>query len=313
MSTIPDVTVVVPTHDRWDLLSSFALPSALGQRGVAVEVIVVDDGSEPPRPRPAALDDTRVRVLRHDEPRGVAAARNTGIVAAETPWVAFLDDDDLWAPDKLSTQLAALAAAGASFAYCSVLVLDDDAQPVSVSQAPPPEQLASRLRRSNVLTAGSSNVVASTALLRELGGFDEGLGYAADWDLWVRLVQAGRAAACPEPLVGYMRHPRRMSLGGRAAVAEIERLRAKHAAAGLAPDPAGFLSWIAAENRRAGHRLRAIAVYTRAAFTYREPRQLVHAAATAFDWRGKGLRHLLRGGRGAPEPPVLPPAWLRGR
>ena len=97
--TRPEVSVVVPTRDRWELLSTCALPSATCQEGVAIEVIVVDDGSSDGTAAGlAALDDPRVLTVRHDRPRGVSAARNSGIRAARGTWLAFLDDDDLWAP-----------------------------------------------------------------------------------------------------------------------------------------------------------------------------------------------------------------------
>src|SRR5690348_694187 len=99
---IPDISVVIPTRNRWDLLSRSGLSAALMQEDVDVEIIVVDDGSTDETPaRLAALEDPRVTVIRHDQPRGVAAARNRGIAAARGEWLAFLDDDDLWAPDKL--------------------------------------------------------------------------------------------------------------------------------------------------------------------------------------------------------------------
>jgi glycosyltransferase involved in cell wall biosynthesis len=104
---VPGVSVVIPTHNRSDLLA-LTLRSALSQRDVAFEVIVVDDGSADETSEVVAgLGDPRVRLIRHDVSQGVSAARNRGIAEARAEWIAFLDDDDLWAPDKLSFQLTA--------------------------------------------------------------------------------------------------------------------------------------------------------------------------------------------------------------
>ena len=94
----PRVTVVIPTRDRWSLLPG-ALESALSQRGVAVDVVVADDGST--TAPPAEVRRSGVEVVRLETSGGIAAARNAAIVRATGEWVAFLDDDDIWAPDKL--------------------------------------------------------------------------------------------------------------------------------------------------------------------------------------------------------------------
>src|SRR5213592_4830183 len=110
----PEVSVVIPTHSRWDLLSTAALPAALAQEAVVLEIVIVDDGStDSTAERLAEITDTRVRVIRHERARGVAQARNAGIGAARGTWIALLDDDDLWAPDKLRTQLDTATSEGA--------------------------------------------------------------------------------------------------------------------------------------------------------------------------------------------------------
>jgi glycosyltransferase involved in cell wall biosynthesis len=102
-----DVTVVIPTRDRLASLLA-TLAGVWRQSDVQLEVVIVDDGS---RPEVAAeyegLCSDRVRVLRNAESRGPGAARNAGIAIARGQWVAFLDDDDLWAPSKLRRQLDA--------------------------------------------------------------------------------------------------------------------------------------------------------------------------------------------------------------
>src|SRR6476620_3195330 len=101
--SLPTVSVIVPTHNRVRLLP-LTLQSVLWQQGVQLEVIVVDDASAADvRGTVEALDDPRVRVLRQELPQGVCMARNRGVAEAGGSWVAFVDDDDLWAPDKLAS------------------------------------------------------------------------------------------------------------------------------------------------------------------------------------------------------------------
>src|SRR5690349_1209363 len=101
------VSVVIPTRNRRELLLR-AVRSVLHQREVSLSVVVVDEAStDGSADAVRALGDPRVQVVRHASPRGVSQARNTGLQQVQSPWVAFLDDDDLWAPDKLSAQLEA--------------------------------------------------------------------------------------------------------------------------------------------------------------------------------------------------------------
>ena len=202
--TPPEISVIIPTRDRWPLLST-TLRGALSQEGVEHEVIVVDDGSLDETPdRLAAVGDPRLRVLRHERSGGVSAARNLGIAQARGEWLAFLDDDDLWSPNKLAAQVAAARAGGATFAYAAAVVLDEQRRAIEVLPAPDPEGLIRRLLPGNAIPAGASNVLASAAAVSAAGGFDERLAHFADWDLWIALADGGRGAACPEVLMAYV-------------------------------------------------------------------------------------------------------------
>ena len=109
--TVPLVSVVIPAFDAGPLLAT-AAGAALGQTLADIEVIVVDDCS--PVDEAAALvgfaGDPRLRIVRHAANAGPTAARNTGIAEARGRFVAFLDADDDWRPEKLERQLAAVMA-----------------------------------------------------------------------------------------------------------------------------------------------------------------------------------------------------------
>ena len=296
-----DVSVVIPTRSRWHLLSRAALPAALDQHGVRHEVIVVDDGSTDETPdRLAKLDDPRMVVIRHDSSRGVAQARNAGIAAARGRWVSFLDDDDLWAPEKLRARL------DAQHRYLFAVA------------APDPATVTRQLLRWNVIWCGCSNVVARTDAVRELGGFDEQLFQLADWDLWIRLALAGPAAVARDVLVGYVMHEESMLLTDRRDVfPELDYLAAKHRDAhdahGVELDRALFSRWFARGNRLAGRRVAAARTYAKAAVRHRDAAGLVRAGASflprraveASRWLARVERRTGLEDRAHPEP-----AWI---
>lgn len=260
------VSVVVPTHDRSRLLVD-TVTSILEQRGPDVEVLIVDDGSSPEHAsRIRELGRPPVRVLRNERPRGVAAARNQGMAAARCDWVAFCDDDDLWTPDKLADQLAALRDQDREWAYSGAIKFEHDTL-WQVMHPPPPELVRTRLAHKCIIPAGASNVVASRHLLTRVGGFDEDLQHLADWDLWLRLLETGLPAAAPGLAVAYRLHPQAMSLTPAGILDELAVLdvRWRHLRGDRPLDPGPTHLWIAMSELRAGRRARAARSYLRAA------------------------------------------------
>ncbi len=206
-------TVVVATHGRAHLLAE-SLPRLLGQQAVPVEVLLVCDPTSNPETVALvmALGDPRVRVLAHDGPEDVGTKRNVGIDATTTPWVAFCDDDDLWAPDKLAAQHDALTARpDASWSCTGALHVDDRLRPLAAARAPSSGDIYQALLLLNVVPGGGSGVLADTTLIRKVGGFRHHLaddpakdiGYVEDWDLWIRLAHASPVAAVDRPLLAY--------------------------------------------------------------------------------------------------------------
>ncbi len=305
----PQVTVVIPTRDRWPMLSR-TLGTALAQ-DVSFEVVIVDDGSEDETPeRLAELGDPRARSIRHDRSQGVARSRNDGIAAARAPWVAFLDDDDLWAPTKLRRQLAAAQAADAGWCWSASIAVDADLRPLYVTAAASPKDMARRLLRNNWVH-GPSGMMVRTDLLRAVGGFDPALSSPADWDLWIRLAAEAPGAAVAEVLWAYVEHGANM-LGGedsaQAARPEFELMVAKHGAAaerlGYRFGSTWWTRWVASRHRFAGRRFRAAATYMQAAISDRSPGDLLRAVGALGGERvWQGVRARVIG------PPLAPP-WL---
>jgi glycosyltransferase involved in cell wall biosynthesis len=281
---IPTVSVVIPTHDRWAFLSQ-AVGSALAQRSVGVEVIVVDDGSTDVTPeRLASFEDHRVRWVRHERPRGVAAARNAGVAAAATPWTALLDDDDLWSPEKLARQLQAAETAGAVWVYAGVVEVDGTGRLLGGAPPPTPDTLGAELRRRNVMPAGSSNVLVRTEVLRSVGTFDVRLRHLADWDMWLRLAAVAAPACVPAPLVGYRIHQDQATLDTDGMMEEARLLHERH---GI--DRNSIRRWLAWTQLRHGRRLDAVRTYA-GAVAAGDASSLARAAAAALPPRPTALR-----------------------
>jgi peptidoglycan/xylan/chitin deacetylase (PgdA/CDA1 family)/GT2 family glycosyltransferase len=282
----PEVTVVIPTRDRRSRLAA-TLAGVCRQHDVEMELIVVDDAStDGTADYVAALGDPCIRVIRRERPGGPAKARNAGIAAARGRWIAFLDDDDLWAPDKLRRQLDAAHAEGASWCYCAAAHVDDKAHLIFVDRPPDPTELTVALRGRNPVPAGASSVIVEAPLLRRLEGFDEGLSHFADWDMWIRLAAAGRAAAVHQPLVGYVQHSANMRIADPDSLrSELRRLDAKHHRTGGRSDPerAALLRWIAEGYLGAGKRLAASRLYASLAVRWRSPRDVGGIVATFVD------------------------------
>ncbi len=294
---------MIPTRDRASRLRA-ALSSALAQQGVSLEVIVVDDGSAPDAAAAvSALTAVPVRVIRHEEPRGVSLARNAGIEAARAPWIAFLDDDDLWAPGKLAAQLARAQETGAGLVYTSVVVLDDAGAVVGELTARPEATLASAMRETNAIGTPSS-VLVRAELLRETGGFDPRLSVFADWDLMLRLLRLTSAAACAEHLTAYTEHASNMSLARAAELrAELQLMNAGPAG------PVGGAAlerWLAAGRLRRAAGRRAAAAYLGTAARRRDAAALARGLLVLATPRGAAAARRARARRR-----VGRPGWLR--
>ncbi len=246
---------MIPTRDR-PLELARAVESASAQDGVEVEVIVIDDASEQPAPAQPG-----VRVIRRDRSGGPAVARNAGLSQAQGDWIAFLDDDDEWAPGKLAVQLSALDATDSEWAWCATRVVGEDHTQLWVHDSPPAEQIVELLRLRNAIPGSASSVVARSGLLRGLGGFDEGLDHLADWDLWMRMAAVAPGASVDQVLVTQRLHRGGMhARDADGARAEFDRFRAKH------PEVSArdFTFWLAAAYRRGGRPVRALRAYATA-------------------------------------------------
>lgn len=198
----PLISVVVPTYNRSTAVKR-AVTSVLDQTYRPIELIIVDDHS----PKPVAetlqpIDDENVHVflIRHEENRGGNAARNTGIDAATGEFIAFLDDDDEWLPEKLERQVAAINGEDAEFAYTGVRNVGPNGETISITSSSNKGRVTKQLLFGNFIGTFSA-VMARQSTIDQAGMLDERLPSWQDWEYYVRLSQCGRCVAVPEPLV----------------------------------------------------------------------------------------------------------------
>lgn len=193
------VSVIIPTHNRRELLLE-AVESVLAQRACAFELIVVDDGSS---------DGTESALVRlasqlcyvRQEHRGVSAARNAGARLARGEWVAFLDSDDLWLPNKLAAQLEFHRREGGipiSQTEETWIRHGVRVNPCAHHRKPSGDIFVPSLARCLV---SPSAVMLRREVFESADGFDESLTVCEDYDLWLRLSRRHAIGLVPKALV----------------------------------------------------------------------------------------------------------------
>ncbi len=208
--------------------------SILNQSFQDLELIVVDDGStDDTADRLAALGGL-IHFIRREQNSGQPeVARNQGIAVARGELVAFLDDDDLWQPDKLDRQVALFDQdEELGFIYSDICFLYPDgstSEPVLLPYQRQAERLFDHLITGCFIHP--STVVVRRELVIKLGWFDSGLRSQGDYDLWLRLAYTAKAGCVPAPLAIVRRHPsnlfrQREVLDYQNAIRILERLRA---------------------------------------------------------------------------------------
>jgi glycosyltransferase involved in cell wall biosynthesis len=259
--SIPEVSVIVPTRNRC-LELGLAVRSALGQLGVQLEVVIVDDGSTDATGQLVSrISDPRVRYLRRTMSVGVSAARNAGIAEARGRWIAFLDDDDVWAPTKLARQIEVMAASGRTWSYAGDVVVDRALNILAGGPPPPPDVVVRSLERHNSVPAGASNIIVGADALATAGPFDPELSIHEDWDMWIRLARAGPPDWVCSPLVAISFHDHNASRDTAAMLRQLVVVAERY---GIRVDRARHLRWAAWYALLEGRRADATGLYVRA-------------------------------------------------
>lgn len=198
----PLCSVVIPAYNSEAFLPD-CIRSVQAQSFADLEILVVDDGSTDRTAQCVqrlAEGDARIRYLKQPQNMGVAAARNRGVDEARGEWIAFLDSDDLWTPDKLARQLALADESGARLAYTGAQCIDHDGAPLDRVFTVPRQVTFDSMLYGN-------DIVCSSVLVRRqllLQNPMERSDLHEDYITWMRILKTvGYGVGLCEPLVLY--------------------------------------------------------------------------------------------------------------
>jgi glycosyltransferase involved in cell wall biosynthesis len=203
---MPRVSVIIPVYNRAQVVAE-AIASVLGQTFQDFELLVVDDGSTDGAWEKLQSYGLKIRALRQDH-RGAAAARNFGIKNATGEYLAFLDSDDLWRPEKLARQVEYLdRRPEVALVHCDGWVVKGRELPADLNslptfyatrRAPDGDAAAARLMSVPISTP---HILVRREVAEKIGGFAEDLRLHEDADFLLRLLEAGeKIGYVPEPL-----------------------------------------------------------------------------------------------------------------
>lgn len=213
------VAVVIPAYNAGEYLAQ-TLQSVVDQTHKALEIIIVDDGSTDETPsicRRFAAGDSRIRIL-STENRGVAAARNTGIQASKSDYIAFLDADDLWHSTYIQRMLSALQPLPDAWGAVYALHRFIDTEGYCTRSGSSLNARDSILNRHLVFrfVGNGSGFMVRRAVIDKIGGYDssyarKGIGGCEDFDFELRTAEHFKIETVPLGLVGYRSHSAAMS------------------------------------------------------------------------------------------------------
>ncbi|GAB6053423.1 glycosyltransferase [Magnetospira thiophila] len=210
---MPQVSVILPCYNARDTVAE-TIRSVYAQDHKNIELILVDDGSTDGTGevlRELVADHPQTRIIT-TENRGVYSARNTALAACNGDFIAFIDADDVWFPDKISRQLACLAEApAAGMCHTAATKIDGNGIPfgtLEIQEAYQGNCFLTLLRQNGIIL---SSAMIRRAVLEKVHGFDDSFRSVADWEFWIRVSQDFAFAALAAPLLNYRYHPGNMS------------------------------------------------------------------------------------------------------
>jgi len=219
------VSVIIPTHNRAEFLCS-AITSVLNQTFQDFEIVIIDDASKDhTREVITNFNDARIKVIHNQVSKGAAGARNIGIKNTKCEYIAFLDDDDEWLPNKLQMQIDMLENNLIDIfgVYTNIIEID---------------KISGKILSTGILgntkDPFQGNCIATSSLLlrrecfERVGLFDENMPASSDYDMWIRILKKFRFEYIDEPLVKYSIHGNRISVDNDKVIRGVEILLKKH-------------------------------------------------------------------------------------
>lgn len=210
------ISAVIPAYNAARFLPR-CLASVFAQTLQPEEVIVIDDGSTDDTA--AVAEALGAKVFRQPN-SGISSARNAGVRNASGEWIAWLDADDLWEPEKLERQAACIRAETV-LTYTGIRIFDDHGTRGEV-RAHDPVLAARMIRYYNPIS--TSTVCVRKDALMQSGGFREDIRASEDWEIWFRLRHLGRFECVPDPLTNYYLHPGSLSANPERMILALDRI-----------------------------------------------------------------------------------------
>jgi len=201
MENNPRVSVVIPTHNRSQLLKK-ALKSVLGQTYQNFEIIVVDDGmKERAGDSVGFFNDSRIRYIAHGSEKGGSAARNTGVVNSEGAFIAFLDDDDEWLPEKLKVQMDQFENTPNNVGFCFSAVVNIFDKKEIITTVPGGIKNYHELALESFKKFLTVTLIVKRRVFVKIGFFDEDLPSHQEAELMIRITKMFDGVGINQPLV----------------------------------------------------------------------------------------------------------------
>lgn len=210
-SGLPPISVVIPAYNYAQYLAP-CIESVLAQTFAPTDVVVVDDASTDDTPGVVHSFGPRVTYIRHERNSGPSASRNTGLRHATAGLLAFLDADDVMKPDNLLLKSRRFAEnPTVRIVFGNAEVIDSGGNVLEVARPPDPARLLPQPELQAMLLERNPFFASSAVIARECfdvaGPFDEDLGHAEDWDMWLRVAATFDGFYDDVPLLQHRTHP----------------------------------------------------------------------------------------------------------
>lgn len=228
------VSAIITTYMRPPNIVFRAIDSVFNQTYSNIEVIVVDDSPSYYEGRKILQNEVakyggKIIYIQHISNMGACAARNTGLSVANGKYVAFLDDDDEWLPEKIEQQVSLFLDEQTALVYCGKMVVNDSTGMVFCDELNAyAGYIYDKLIYNNFIGSTSFPLIRKRVLI-EVGGFDPLMQSAQDYDVWLRLTRNYKVDFVRQPLVKYHVHNgERISTNYKARISGQERLIQKN-------------------------------------------------------------------------------------
>ncbi|KJH71119.1 glycosyltransferase family 2 protein [Aliterella atlantica] len=212
---MPKVSVIIPAYNAEKTIRE-TIETVRQQTFPDWEIIIINDGSKDKTLEiVASIEDERIKVFSYEN-SGLSMARNRGISKANGEYIALLDADDLWTPDKLELQLLAFnnnPQAGVAYSWTYFMDVDEQGKVTSLHPSNPyafAGNVYENLLISDFIHSGSNTLILKQAI-DTVGEFDPTLKSCEDWDYWLRLATRWHFVVVPKHQIYYRRSPNSMS------------------------------------------------------------------------------------------------------